>query len=180
MTLFRRHPAEEDLALFAGGELGPLARWRIEGHVSGCDRCRQLVTEFFETRSGAMDLAELPALDWSAMAGGVHARLAESRENPAPVRLAWRPTWGLAVALIVVLVAGVYVSRLLEPAPQPVMLGATAGAVEVRVGDHQTLTLWNAAREATPVNWRVGPDAVSARYLDADTGQVTVNNVYAQ
>ncbi len=180
MTLFRRHPAEEDLALFAGGELGPLARWRIEGHVNGCDRCRELVAEFFEARSRAMDLAELPALDWSAMASGVHARLAGAREHPAPVRLTWRPAWGAVVALVAVIVAGLYVSRLLEPPSQAVMLGATAGGVEVRVGDQQTLTLWNAAREATPVNWRVGPDAVSARYLDADTGQVTVNNVYAQ
>ena len=45
--LFVGHPKETDLALFAGGELGPIARWRIERHLHGCDWCRDTVADFF-------------------------------------------------------------------------------------------------------------------------------------
>ena len=176
-ALFIRHPGEKDLALFAGGELGPLGRWRIEGHLEGCARCRQLVTEFFETRSKAMDLAELPAVDWGAIAQGIERRMAQERETTAP--WAWRPAWGLAAAAVVLVVAGVWFSRLGRPAAG-VWMDASAGAVELRVGDQPVLTLLNTAREETPVSWRVSADAASARYLDAGTGSITVNNVYAQ
>ena len=35
-AFFLQHPKETDLALFAGGELGPFARWRIERHIETC------------------------------------------------------------------------------------------------------------------------------------------------
>ncbi len=175
-ALFLRHPGENDLALFAGGELGPLGRWRIEGHLNGCARCRQLVTEFFEVRGEAMDLAELPPLDWSAMAQGIQRRLEQERGKP--VAWAWRPAWGLAAAVVVLVIAGVWLNW--SKPSGGVWLDASATAVELRVGDRPVLTLMNTAREETPVNWRVSADAASARYLDADTGNITVNNVYAQ
>ncbi|MGH6962745.1 MAG: zf-HC2 domain-containing protein, partial [Dongiaceae bacterium] len=140
---FVRHPGEHDLALFAGGELGPVGRWRIEGHLEGCGRCRQVVTEFFEVRGLVMDLAELPHLNWAAMAAGIQARLRQ-----APQAAGWRPAWGVGLAAATVIVAGAYVTSLLEPA-QPVSLDATASAVEMRVGERAVLTLVNAARDQT-------------------------------
>lgn len=175
---FLRHPGEGALALFAGGELGPVARWRIEGHLNGCDRCRQAVGEFFELRSRAMDLAELPHLDWGAVAAGIHRRLDSRREKPGPA-LVWRPAWSAALALLLLVAAGVYVSQR-PPTPAGAVLDASAGSVEVRLGSRQVLTLVNTAQQETQVNWRVSADAVSARYLDRETGNITVNNVYAQ
>ena len=181
-ALFDRHPRETDLALFAGGELGPLARWRIEGHLNTCDHCRQAVSEFFDLRSRVMDLGELPAVDWSGMAARIErgvemARLkAESQPRPAP---AWRPAWAAAMALLVLVTAGIYMSRFRAEAAGAV-LDASAGGVEVRLGDDQVLTMVNAAQQETQVQWRVGADAVSARYLDKETGNVTVTNVYSQ
>lgn len=185
-TLFWRHPGEADLALFAGGELGPLARWRIEGHLHDCDECRQTVGDFFEMRSRVMDLAELPQLDWSALAAGIHRQVAMSRaalEHPAPVASSrFKPAWTPVLALAVMLVLGAYVTHRYgaPPATGAVSLNASAGAVELRVGDRQVLTLTNGGQEEEQVNWRVSADAVSARYLDADTGNITVNNVYTQ
>ncbi|MBI3667243.1 MAG: zf-HC2 domain-containing protein [Acidobacteria bacterium] len=186
-TLFLRHPEETDLALFAGGELGPLARWRIEGHLSGCAACRQAVGEFFELRSRAMDLAELPALDWSQIAARIHRRVEQERESSRSSfrgLTLWRPAWSLALALLVLLGSGAYVTyqRVLpgRAGSGAVQLDATADAVELRVGERQVLTLMNTAQNETQVHRRVSADAVSARYLDADTGNITVNNVYVQ
>ncbi|MEZ5365563.1 MAG: zf-HC2 domain-containing protein [Bryobacterales bacterium] len=46
-AFFVQHPKETDLALFAGGELGPFARWRIERHLETCPECKQTVADFF-------------------------------------------------------------------------------------------------------------------------------------
>lgn len=176
-ALFARHPGEADLALFAGGELGPVSRWRIESHLSGCTQCRQAVSEFFELRSGVMDLAELPALDWSGMAARIERRVEQERAAPRRMAL-WRPAWGAAVALAALVVAGAYVAR--QAGPSPVSMDASALAVSLRMGNNQVLTLESPAQSGAQVTWRVSADAVSARYVDPDTGNITVNNVYSQ
>ncbi len=177
-VLFRRHPRERDLALFAGGELGPVARWRIEGHLNACDDCRQTVSEFFELRSRVMDLGELPAVDWSGMAARIErgVEMARREQRPAP---AWRPAWAAAMALLVLLTAGVYMSRFRVQAAGPV-LDASAGGVELRLSDDQVLTMVNAPQQESQVQWRASADAVSSRYLDKETGNITVTNVYSQ
>lgn len=180
MTIwFLRHPEETDLALFAGGELGPLGRWRIEGHLSGCAECREVVSEFFELRSRAMDLGNLPHVDWSAMAAGIHQRLEAARLEPRAAARAWRPVWAAAAAVVVLAVAGLVVSLQPSAAPGPV-LDASAGAVEWRMGRDQVLTLMNTSPAESQVSWRISADGASARYVDRETGQITVNHVYAQ
>ena len=178
-AFFFRHPGENDLALFAGGELGPMARWRIEGHLGECARCREAVTEFFELRSRVMDLAEAPQADWSTMSAAIHRRLDAERARPAPVWVG-RPAWAGAAALVILVAAGLYVNYAMQTPAGRVSLDATAGSVELRVGDQQVLTLLSAPRQETQVSWRVSAGAVSARYVDADTGNITVNNVYAE
>jgi anti-sigma factor RsiW len=72
--LFVGHPNERDLALFAGGELGPLARWRIEKHLQNCSQCEEMVADFFHLQGELEELAELPALDWNAQARAILER----------------------------------------------------------------------------------------------------------
>ena len=67
-SFFLHHPRETDLALFAGGELGPLARWRIERHLDKCARCQEDVSDFFHLQGDLDDLAETPSVDWQALA----------------------------------------------------------------------------------------------------------------
>ena len=173
---FVRHPRETDLALFAGGELGPLARWRIEGHVNGCSSCRQAVSDFFEMRSKVMDLADLPQVDWEALTAGIHRRAARARREAQPAQVVWRPAWGAALALLLLVAAGAY---LVQQNSAPVtVLDASAGAVELRLGQGQAFTLMSDAPEPTEVTWRVSADTASARYLDGETGQITINHVY--
>lgn len=173
-----RHPDEGALALFAGGELGPLARWRIEGHLNGCSRCRNAVSEFFELRSQVMDLGDLPHLDWAAMAQRIQRQVEAARRGARPWPV-WRPAWSAALAVAVLMAAGLYLVRQ-QLAPRGAVLGASAGGVELRVGSGQVLTLVHASDPAGQAHWRVNADAVSARYVDQETGNVTVTNVYAQ
>jgi hypothetical protein len=78
--LFVGHPNERDLALFAGGELGPLARWRIEKHLQNCSRCEEMVADFFHLQGELGELAELPPVDWSAQARAI---LERAQQQPA-------------------------------------------------------------------------------------------------
>ncbi len=128
--VFVGHPKETDLALFAGGELGPLARWRIERHLQRCEWCRETVADFFHLQGDLAELAELPSLDWDEMAHQIRERLEEPAplgedlvteasvaESPvqAPVRpLVWR--LGFAMAAVVSVAVVVYqIPRRPEP-----------------------------------------------------------------
>jgi anti-sigma factor RsiW len=169
--LFWRHPNERDLALFAGGELGPLARWRIEGHLEDCSPCRQAVSEFFELRSQLMDLGDLPHLDWNAFGDRIRREIERSRSEPRPAPV-WRPAWAAAGAFALLLLAGVYVARH-ELGPAGPVLGVSARGVELRVGSEPSLTLVQAPG-------LVEAGGASARSFDQETGAITVTHVYAQ
>ena len=99
-AFFLSHPRETDLALFSGGELGPLARWRIERHLESCESCQALVAEFFHLESELSPLAELPDLDWNQLAESIEARAADARATGAAVAEPRRavPAWGMGLA----------------------------------------------------------------------------------
>lgn len=82
-AFFLSHPKETDLALFAGGESGPFARWRIERHVEQCPQCQEIAADFFRLPDQLNELAELPSVDWKQMAmaieSGVRADAAVGR-----------------------------------------------------------------------------------------------------
>ncbi len=84
-SFFLNHPRETDLALFAGGELGPIARWRIERHLDKCGRCQTEVADFFHLQSDLSDLAELPAVDFQALAHRIKVAAAQAQPETEPV-----------------------------------------------------------------------------------------------
>ncbi len=104
--LFLGHPNDHDLALFAGGELGPVARWRIERHLQNCSRCEEAVADFFHLQSEIGELSELPNIDWTLQARMIldlaERSRATSEKAPAP---AFGHTWalraGLALATVI-------------------------------------------------------------------------------
>ena len=105
---FLHHPTEADLALFAGGEAGPVARWRIERHLDRCGSCRDVVADFFHLQSDLGELAEVPQLDWASFARQIKAAVAQAASpavatSPAEAdaRESWfgRPAaWGVGLA----------------------------------------------------------------------------------
>ncbi|MCB1021972.1 MAG: zf-HC2 domain-containing protein [Acidobacteria bacterium] len=105
-AFFVQHPKETDLALFAGGELGPFARWRIERHLETCPECKQTVADFFHLSEELSPLADIPEVDWSAMARNIEARLAVEGPETASAGGRVAPwTWQLGAAAACALVA---------------------------------------------------------------------------
>ena len=67
-----KHPAEAQLALFAGGDLGRWERWRLARHMARCTECRQEVAALqaagAELRQFASEMPELPNnLGWNRL-----------------------------------------------------------------------------------------------------------------
>ena len=113
--LFIGHPKETDLALFAGGELGPLARWRIEQHLQRCGGCQEAVADFFHLQSEMSELADTPPLDWKALAHNIAVRVrleAPAAERKAPGWLAHPRVWQLGLATATLLCTIVVVRQL--------------------------------------------------------------------
>ena len=191
------HPSTKDLALLAGGELGPWRRWRIDRHAAACPDCagrlRAFEADRQRLRAARQDLP--PGFDWERMAaemtGNIRVGLAAGAcVGPAAAPKASRPRWRraalvapVAIPVIVLLVAGVVSLRPgRRPAATPWVEGtvveATGGGIELRQGD-QMLSLRHPS--GGDVSFAVNAQGtVRARYIDEETGQVTIHNVYAQ
>ncbi len=119
-AFFLHHPRETDLALFAGGELGPLSRWRIERHIEGCEQCEQVTADFFRLPDQISELGELPEVDWNAMAEAIDGRLRAEAATAAPTpKRGYGPAvWqlGAAAACLIAVVAVMRQQPTFEPA----------------------------------------------------------------
>ena len=178
-------PAEEQLALYAGGDLGRLDSWRISRHVSGCSDCRSLVNEFQSMTSELASEPEMPAVDWSAVSREMQANIRLGLEAGECVSFFSEPAakarWTLAAyACAVFLVAfGIWWQRSNEMQTAGVVIAASDRAIELRE-DGQSMRLLQDVADSGEVNYSVNAQgSIGARYFDADTGYVTVQNVVA-
>jgi hypothetical protein len=114
-----RHPAETQLALFAGGDLGRWERWLVGRHVARCAGCEQDVQALRAASSQLHEVAtELPTqlkkdLNWDRLAqemtGNIRVGLAAGEaiarfDKPAaarPLRLRWNAALVIAAASVV-------------------------------------------------------------------------------
>lgn len=187
-----KHPTQATLALRAGGDLGLWARWRADRHLAQCERCRQDLTAFTSLREVLPDLNETPELPWNRLASEMKANIrlglaaGECVRGEAPPRqtLFTRSRAAVAVASVVALIAG---GLLLEhPVPRPagpgvdaVVVQSTAkgDGIQVREGGQALRLLHTGAQNVTYSVSAQG--SMRARYVDPETGYVTINNVYA-
>jgi hypothetical protein len=182
------HPREIDLALQAGGESGRIRRFLLDRHVRTCADCREKVAEYQQLR---IDLAnvELPDLNWNFLAADMRANIrlgleagACVRTEPVPGR--WNPRPVIAFASLLLLIGAGEFLRDARP-PRPVVVNAgtavlesTESGVEIRTATN-SLTLLN--HHGNAANQTVSAQGdIGARYIDGDTGSVTINNVYLQ
>ena len=184
------HPNQAILALHAGGDLGLWARWNTERHLSNCDLCRDEVAAFAGVREILPELAEIPEVPWNRLAAEmranirlglaagecIHAVQAPLRQSP----LFTGARAALAFASIVVMV----VTGLTLTRPSPVagkedpLVQATEDGIQIRAGG-QAFRLMNVG--AKDVTYSASADgSMGARYVDPETGYVTINNVYVQ
>jgi anti-sigma factor RsiW len=181
-----KHPGAEQLALYAGGELSAFRRWRTGAHLAACEPCRREVKAFRDARLLLRDESmDLPAgLEWASLAAEMKANIrlgliAGAIVEPGlntPQRLGWRAAAGLALATSVVLTG--WFLNIPRPGQSPpgVVLEATEAGLELRENG-RTLTMLQPASATVTVN---AERSMRARYVDSDTGQVTITNVYAQ
>ncbi len=185
-----KHPNEARLALHAGGDLGWIARWRTERHLAQCEDCRAEVTEFSAMREIVTDLAETPEIAWNRLAAEMKANIRLGLAAGECVRapeLALRDTAffnraraAVALAsLAALLVTGVMLER-----PVPVVhedgtvLQHTANSIQVGQGGRAFRLMNTGAKNVTfSVN---AQGSMGARYVDPETGLVTINSVYAE
>jgi hypothetical protein len=186
-----KHPSEATLALYAGGDLGAFARWKTDRHVANCARCQAEAARFSAVSSELAALTEMPRVPWTRLAAEMTANIrlglaaGEIVRNlrAEPHRISFHPRAVIATCcMATLLLAGVWLQR---PAPrltaagrQGVTLEATGNGIAVRDGD-QMMTLMNG--RAASVMYTAGAQGVMrARYVDSETGQVTINNVYVE
>ena len=189
-----KHPGEETLALFAGQDLDLFARWRTRRHLDRCERCRAEVAEFSALRHGVSDLSELPGVSWNRLAAemkaNIHLGLAAGEcvrdTRPGRLSVAFSGMRGAiaCASVAVLLLAGLLLEK---PAPpvQPeaaqsagVSLRAIYDGIEVRAGE-QAFVLKNGPTEN--VTYSAGAQgSIGARFVDRNTGYLTINTVYVQ
>jgi hypothetical protein len=183
-----KHPGEYNLALLAGGEAGAFHRFRLDRHVRNCEDCTEKVAEFQALRKH-LNRTEFPDLNWSSLAEEMRANIHVGLEAGACVRDThvaknWAPQFAVAFASLVVLVgAGFFltdarlhrmtVSEAAAPVLQP-----TASGIELRKGMASFAFLDDkGVRTDQSVN---AQGAIEARYINDETGSVTITNVLLQ
>ena len=185
-----RHPKQATLALHAGGDLGPFRRWLTARHLTHCATCREEIAGFDEMRAMLPNLAVLPDISWNRMAAEIKANVRLGLEAGECVRAAdlplqrtapmggWRPV--VAFASVLVLVGG---CMMLER-PTPVVHAAGASVQSTPDGMQsqaggQMFGLTNSG--AQQVTYTLNAHgSMGARYIDPETGAVTINTVYVQ
>lgn len=204
-----RHISESDVALYVSGDIALWRRVLVRVHLGGCARCLNRVGVYRADRKRVRAVAaEMPeGLDWDRLAAEMTANIrvglaagecvAPRARRAAP--LGWRPA--AVMAGLAVLLAGAW--WLNTPAAQTQALGravrsiwqgsrgaapvieergpvveATSSGIELRENGS---TLGVSQGTARPLAVSVSTQgSASARYVDADTGQMTITSVYVQ
>ncbi|MBZ5583765.1 MAG: hypothetical protein LAQ30_16450 [Acidobacteriia bacterium] len=189
-----KHPNDATLALHAGGDLGLIARWRTERHLAKCPRCQDELAAFDSLREILPELAETPEVPWNRLAAEMKANIRLGlaagecvREGPRP----WlnRPALaGMRAVVAFASVIALLVTGLVLQRPAPITVSAASvevrsldGGIQVREGG-ETLRLLHgvpAGNEKSVTYMPSAQGSIGSRYVDPQTGYVTVANVYA-
>ena len=184
-----RHPNQARLALHAGGDLGAFARWRTARHLSRCTDCRQEIAAYAQIRDMLPDLADPHELQWNRLAAEMTANIRLGIAAGECVRpaadLNRRPKFtGFRAAVACASIAAVVAAgiTLERPAPAPaappgIIAEATpdSGGIQMREGAQAFRLLHSGAVKVTYTAGAQG--AMEARYVDRETGYVTVNTI---
>jgi len=183
-----KHPSETNLALLAGGELGRWRHWSVARHVAGCEQCQREVAEFRSMREEVRVTAEMPQVPWNSLATEMRANIRlglEAGECVTEHRAA-HPMFSLrgmvaCGSLAMLLVVGFLIEQPAPRATQPkiaeAVLETNGSGIQVTEGSQSMMLLNTSSRD---VQYQAGGSTMGARYVNSDTGQVTINNVYVQ
>jgi hypothetical protein len=202
------HPEIHQLALYSRKDLPWHKQWSIRRHLAGCPECRGELSEVRSSMSvlrrqaASTTLSSFEAIaDWSALEREMLANIKvglDAARCIGPARRVSMPKIRLALgacALLTFAAVGWWMNnhrddtdRLaaslrrmvgMTPSPEPGSVVETSlVGISVRA-QGATLTLLNPAATVVTVSLS-GSSAVAASYVDDETGQVTITNVYGQ
>ncbi|HTP30943.1 MAG TPA: hypothetical protein VMJ75_02145 [Candidatus Acidoferrales bacterium] len=185
-----RHPDETKLALHSSGDLGWFAGWRTERHLARCARCRDEVAGFREMRETLPALAELPDVQWNRLAAEMRANIRlglaagecvgdAAEDVPSPLFGKARAVLAFA-SIFTLVVTGLVLER---PAPsgsaarEPIAMAVDNG-IEMRAGNQGFGLMHAGARNV--INTVSAAGTLGARYVDPQSGYVTMTKVYVE
>jgi len=188
-----KHPDEAALALFAGNDLGFVTKWRIGRHVAHCDQCRAAAEAFTVLRASITALADLrPEIGWNRLASEMKANIRLGLEagecvsaGPSEARGIFSMRALAVCGSLALLLAAFLLERptpRIEPpkAAEAAFLESSGSGIQSKTGNQSIMLLNTRARDARHVDYLASGNAMRARYVDSETGYVTINNVYAQ
>jgi len=187
-----KHPSSEILALYAGEDLGWVARWKTARHLAGCERCTAEVTAFSEFRESLTELNQMPEVPWNRIAAEMRANIRLGLAAGECVR-SQRPLFdsplftGARAAVAMASILALMVTGLMLERPVPriarsnePMVQATADGIQRRSGE-QSFGLMHSGVSVKSVTYTVGAQGtLGARYTDPETGYVTMTKVYVE
>ena len=118
MNILGRHPDEQTLSLFAGGDLGALAQRMVSRHVNRCEACRAAVASYSRVRTEVAGHSAVPDVDFEALAHNARVALEQRRsESRVGDRWRWKAAVGGLAATALIAVALIPMEREESPAP---------------------------------------------------------------
>jgi anti-sigma factor RsiW len=203
-TAQSKHPTHRSLALYLRGDLSRLAKTKLRIHLRGCDRCQQYLASLenavreLRREAEAQTLTGFEAIaDWSRlereMTGNIAVGVAAARCVDHVGHGRRILTWTAALAGLLVLFAAGWATHIPReqterifaavhswaartPQGTGTVLRSSPDGVAVRA-QGSTLTLMHPRSAVVSVSSTSG---MEARYVDTETGQVTITSVYAQ
>jgi len=203
----RRHPGAEALALFSRGDLPWPQRWKTGRHVAYCELCEHEVSRFRFATEELKHEAETQTLtgfeaitDWTRlereMLGNIGVGLAAARciDHVGHHRPTGLRTAAAVAGLLLLFAAGWFthvpreqnehlvasLRQLMGASAAPRAAGSvlqtTPDGISVRARG-ATLTIMHPRSAVVSLS---GESSVRARYVDEDSGEVTITSVYGQ
>lgn len=187
-----KHPSSESLALLAGEDLSMMEAIPVRWHLRGCSICRGELEaasrSILVMRAAVMELPQ--GLDWNSLAAemrgninvGLEASQAISSFSKSDSRtdrsiFDWRPAVAV-FAIVVVTVMGWFLNtQRADHINNPsILLEANSQGIEWKQGN-TSLAFRTRSEEGSFVTVDT-KGVASSRYVDSETGQVAITNVY--
>ena len=178
------HPSDADLALYAGGDLGWVAKRRTERHISTCGQCQAAAVGFSATRAEIAEMQDPASFPWDRLATEMKANIRLGLEAGECVSAKFvsrglGPRSAVAFASLALLIgASFWLHRPAAESRDAVVLESTGSGIQVREGG-QVLSILN-SRGKDVIRTVSAQGEMRARFVDSGTGLVTINNVYVQ
>jgi hypothetical protein len=199
-----QHPSAPILALFIGADLPWRDMWRVKRHINACEQCELQVSELRSAKAELRREAHSETLtafeaiaDWNVlereMLGNIAVGVAAARcidvRRGRTVLMKGAVITGLTALFVAGWITHIpreqtahlaaSIRQIIgwdRPAFAGTQLKTTPDGIAVRT-QGATLTIMHPRSAVVLVS---GPGSMSARYVDEDTGEVTINKVYAQ